>query len=209
VRLIGRISGGVEEIPAFFGFEEAADIANDLEERIVGSGLRGAHVGFEFGESHLDRVQVGAVGRQEQEPGAPCLEAFGGCFAFVAAEIIEKNHVALIEGGRKLGFDIDVEGGAGHGTVQHPRSGQPAKPQACNEGLRSPPAKRRQSPQAIAAKRAAAQSRHLGIGRSFINKDKAMRRHAHEGQAPRNPESPRLFHISAFLLRRQQRFFYT
>ena len=207
--LIGRISRGIEEVPAFFGFEEAADISNGLEERVVGSSLRGAHVGLELGESHFDRVQIGAVGRQEEEPGAPCLEAFGGCFAFVAGEIIEHDHVALIEGGRKLGFDIDVEGGAGHGTVQHPRGGQPAKPQACDERLRSPSAKRRQSPQAIAAQRPAAQPCHLGVGRGFINKHKAMRRHAHEGQAPRNQESPRLFHISAFLLHRQQRFFYT
>ena len=61
MRLIGRISGGVEEVPAFFGFEETADISDGLDERVVGSGLRRAHVGFELGESHFDRVQVGDV----------------------------------------------------------------------------------------------------------------------------------------------------
>ena len=208
MRLIGRISGGVEKVPAFLGLEEAADIADGFYERVVGSGLGCAHMGLEFGEGHFDRVQIGAVGRQEQEPGALCLEAFGGCLAFMAAEIIEKDHVALVEGWGQLGLHIDVEGGAGHRAIQHPRSGEPAKPQACDERLRSPSAKGRQSPQPIAAKRAAAQSRHLGVGRGFINEDKAMRRHPHKRQAARNPESSRLFHVSAFLLRRQQRFFY-
>ena len=81
------------------------------------------------------------------------------------------------------------------------------KPQACDKSLRSPSAKRGQSPEPFPTQGAAAQPGHLRVCGGFINKDKAMRRHAHEGQAPRNPESPRLFHISAFLLRRQQRFF--
>ena len=137
------------------------------------------------------------------------LETFGGRFAFVAAEIIEKDHIAPIEGRRKLGLDINVEGGAGYGAIEHPGRRQAAKPQARNERLRSPSAERRQGPKPFPAKGAAVEPCHLRVGRGFINKDKAMRRHPHEGQALRNPERPRLFHISAFLLRRQQRFFYT
>lgn len=37
-------------------------------------------------------------------------EAFGGGLAFVAAEIVENDHVTLAKGGGKLGLDIGVDG---------------------------------------------------------------------------------------------------
>jgi len=208
VPLIGRIACGIEEIPAFLGFEERADAANGLFEGVIGSGLGCAHMGFEFGEGHFDGVQIGTVGRQEQEPSALCFEASGGCFAFVAAKIIENDHIALIEGGCELGLGINLEGGAVHGTVEQPGSGQAMEPQTCNKGLRPPSAKRRQGPEPVPAKRPAVKPGHLRIGGGFINKDKPVRHHPHKGQALRNPDSPRLLHVSAFLLRRQKRFFY-
>ena len=82
----------------------------------------------------------------------------------MAAEIVEEDNVPLIEGGRQLGLDIDVEGGAGHRSIEHPGGGQAAKPQACNERLRSPSPKRRQSPKPFSAQRAAAQPGHFRVG---------------------------------------------
>jgi len=82
-------------------------------------------MGLEFGEGHFDRVQMGAVGRQEQEPGASRLEAVLCSVAFVAAEVIRDDNVGPIEGGRKLGLDIEVERGSGHGAVS-PQRRKPA-----------------------------------------------------------------------------------
>jgi len=40
-------------------------------------------MGLEFGEGHLDRIEIGAVGRQEEEPGSPLLEDRLGLRALV------------------------------------------------------------------------------------------------------------------------------
>ena len=63
----------------------------------------------EFGEGHLDRVQVGAIGGQEQEPGADPLQTLGCPGALVDGEVVENDDVAALERGRELGFDINVE----------------------------------------------------------------------------------------------------
>ena len=47
------------------------------------------------GEGHLDRVEVGTVGRQEQEQGALVLQHLGGFCALVDGEIVEDDDVAL------------------------------------------------------------------------------------------------------------------
>jgi len=49
---------------------------------------------LEFGECHFDRVEVGTVGGQEQEPCAFVSEALSGAFAFVAGEIVEDHDIA-------------------------------------------------------------------------------------------------------------------
>ena len=56
-----------EVVSAFVGFEPLADVADGLDKGVEGSGRGLAQVGFELGEGHLDRVQVGGVLRQEQQ----------------------------------------------------------------------------------------------------------------------------------------------
>ncbi len=41
-----------------------------LHSASIGSGRDSAQVGLEFGEGHFDRIEIGTVGRQEEEPGA-------------------------------------------------------------------------------------------------------------------------------------------
>jgi hypothetical protein len=48
-------------------------------------------MGFEFGEGHLDGIEIGAVGRSEEEPRAPLLEDGGGFLAFVAGGCCQTN----------------------------------------------------------------------------------------------------------------------
>src|SRR4051812_24438611 len=74
VRLTGRIAGFFEEVPAFVGAEQGADVAQGGPERLECARRRAAQMRFELGKRHLDWVQIGRVLRQEQEPGAPRLE---------------------------------------------------------------------------------------------------------------------------------------
>ncbi len=58
-----------------------------------------AQVGLEFGEGHFDRIEIGTVGRQEEEPGATLPEDGLGLGALVAGQVVEDDHVALAQGG--------------------------------------------------------------------------------------------------------------
>jgi len=95
-------------------------------------------VGLEFGEYHLDRIEVRAIGRREEEPCTPGLEDGRGFLAFMAGEIVEDDDVAGIEGGSELRFDIGFESRTVHGAVDDPWRGQSVAAQGSDEGLGFP-----------------------------------------------------------------------
>src|SRR3954468_16938998 len=97
--LIGSIAGVPEEVPAFSGLEQAADVADGAPERIVGPGACSSQMGLELGEGHLDRIEVGRVGREKQEPGAPPLQRSSGLGGLVHLQIVEDDDVARLQGG--------------------------------------------------------------------------------------------------------------
>src|SRR5271167_3102671 len=49
---------------------EVADLSDGFPEFVDGAHGHGAQVRLEFGEGHFDGIEVGAVGRQEQQPSA-------------------------------------------------------------------------------------------------------------------------------------------
>src|SRR3954470_9343528 len=91
VRLTRRITGLFEEVPAFVGAEQGADVAEGGPERLERARGRAAQMRFELGKRHLDGVQIGRVLRQEQEPGAPRLERLCGAGALVDREIVRDH----------------------------------------------------------------------------------------------------------------------
>ena len=100
-----------------------------------GAGADAAQMGLELGEGHLDRVEIGGVRRQEQEPGALLAQDRGRLRAPVDGEVVEDDHVALAQGGGELGLDPGVEGGAVDRAVEHPGRHQAVVAQAGDEGL--------------------------------------------------------------------------
>ena len=63
-------------------------------ESVEGAGTDAAQVGLELGEGHLDRVEVGRVGRQvaERRPGR--LDRFADARDLVAAQVVQHQHIA-------------------------------------------------------------------------------------------------------------------
>ena len=57
-RLHGRISGGLEEVPAFVRLKQIADVAERSPERVERSGLGLAQVRLDLGEGLFDRVAM-------------------------------------------------------------------------------------------------------------------------------------------------------
>ena len=163
---------------------------------------------LEFGESHLDRIEVWRVGRQEEEPGAFSLQTLGSSGAFMDGEIVENNNVASRQGWGKLGFDPCVEAGPVDCLVDHPWRGQLAAAQASDEGLCSPMAERRIGGQPLAAKGTPAKPNHFGGDGGLVDKDEAVRLKPHPGLAAVCPEATRSPDVRACGLRRHQRFFY-
>ena len=96
---IGRsfesVSCGLEVVCTLLWDEEIADLPDGLPEFVDGAHGHGAEMGLEFGEGHFDGIEVGAVGRQEQEPGASLANGLFGGRAFVGGQIVQNDDVAF------------------------------------------------------------------------------------------------------------------
>src|SRR6056297_3864268 len=162
-RLIGFVSSCLEEVVAFFVGEEVAHMADGLPEFWVGSDSSLSDQRLELREGHFDRVQVGAVGRQEQEPRADIAHGFGRTGALVARQVVEDDHVAGTQGWHQLGLDIEVEHIPIHRSVDHPGPVQSVVPQGTDERLRSPMSERSVIDQALPARGPAGGLGHVGL----------------------------------------------
>ena len=57
-------------VPTFLFGVEGADVADGPPEGVDCPGADAPEMSLELGEGHLDRIEVGTVGRQEEEPRA-------------------------------------------------------------------------------------------------------------------------------------------
>jgi hypothetical protein len=65
--------------------------------------------GLELGEDLLDRIEVGAVGRQEEQFCTDRADGTAHSFAFVAAEIVNDDDVARLQRWHQHLLDISQE----------------------------------------------------------------------------------------------------
>ena len=93
---------------------------------------------LEPGESHLNRIEVGAVGRQEKEPASLLPERLCRTRAFVGGQVVEYDDDA--RGERRCGLccDAGVEGNAVHGSCNDPGCDQCVLREPGNECQCSP-----------------------------------------------------------------------
>ena len=162
---------------------------------------------LEFGEGHFYGVEIGAVGRQEQEPSPAFLEDCRSLLAFVAGEIVEDDHVAGLECRRKLGLDVNLEDAPVHRAVDHPGRCQPVMAQGGDKGLGSPVAERGLHLEALSFASTSSQSRHLGRRTGLVDKDEPFRAPLHPRLAVHSPHPPGANDVSAIGFAGQQRFF--
>src|ERR1700694_5089963 len=104
-----RVSGVFEIIGAFLwpeGLEQLADCGAEGF-----NGARGAFSQqvFELGKDLFDRVQVRRIFRQEEQLGAGGPNELAHGFAFVAAEIVQDDDVAGLQGWDEYLFDVGPE----------------------------------------------------------------------------------------------------
>ena len=167
-----RLVAGVGEVVSALGGREGVEPLGDgTFEGGEGAGGRLAQERLQLGEGLLDRVEVGAVGRQEEQRCAGLFDRSACRRHLVGRQVIEHDNVARDEGWHEQALDPSGEGRAVHGAVDQHRRGQPVEPQSGDEGCRLPVAVRDRRPAALAAWAAAAQARHLGRSPGLVDED--------------------------------------
>jgi hypothetical protein len=125
----------------------------------------------------------------------------------MGGQIIEDDHIARLEDGRELGFNIGVEDHAVHRRVDHPWSNKAIAFEACDQGLGAPMAEGSLGKQPLAFQAPSSGFCHLGIGACFVEKDQPPAMFTHLGLAALFPFRPRLDQIRPVLLACPKRFF--
>jgi len=97
-----------------------------------------SQVRFQLGEGHLDRVEVRAVGRQEQEPASGLAHDFVGSDILVRGEVVQNDYGARFKFRHQNLLNVRSKGFAIHGTLDDPRCNQCIRCQTSDERLRSP-----------------------------------------------------------------------
>ena len=164
----------VREVVGTFGWAEVMEECSDA----VPDGGDGSFVGFteqglELGKDHLDRVQVGAVRRQEQQvcTGISYGPARGN--AFVAAQVVEHDDIARPQGRHQELRHPCQEQAAIDGSVEHAGSNKPVGPQAGHERHGRPARMRHSGDETLSTQGPAISAGHVGLGPGLVDKDQA------------------------------------
>lgn len=130
-----------------------------------------AHEVFELGEDLLDGVQVGAVGRQEQQSCANAADCGADGRPFVAAQIVHDDDVARRECGHEELLDILKEAGRVDRLVENARGIDPVAAQGCKKRHRFPMAVRHLGVEPLSLGCPATQGCHVGLGPRLVDED--------------------------------------
>ena len=139
-------------------------------------GLHGSFSGFaqeelEFGEDLFDRIEIRAVGWEEQEPGSYGPDGLAHGLTLVAAQIVHDYDVAGRERGYEELLHISGEELAVDRPIEHAGSIDPVVSQRRHEGQRLPLAKRGLGDQLGSTLRPASDRRHVGLGPGLVDED--------------------------------------
>jgi hypothetical protein len=166
----------LSEVGSAFGWLEAIEQrSNSFPNAFDGTLLSLSEQRFKLGKDLFDRVQIGAVGRQKDQPCAGGAYGIADCAVFVRAKIIHDHNIAGLEGGGEDLLNIGKEGLAVDWPIQHKGRGDPVTAQRGNKRHRLPVAVRDLGNKPLAAKAPAARAGHVGFGPGFINEDEPRR----------------------------------
>ena len=165
-------------------------------------------MGLELGECLLDGIEIGAVGRQEQEPAFVALEGSCGGRAAVRREVIEDDDGSRLERGSKLGRNIDVEDFAVHCAFDHPGRDDAVAGQTGDEGLGIPFAEWSGAVEPFSDRRPAPEPGEAGLHGSFVDEHQTVRLATHARLAAGDPFKARGANIGTLTLGCDQAFFY-
>lgn len=123
-------------------------------------------------------------------------------------EVIPDHYITGLERRGELGDYIGIEGLAIDGTVDHPGGHQLIAAQPGNKGLGVPLAKGHVGKQPLALAAAPPERGHVGLDAGLVDEHQPSGGRSDGRQAVVLPFIALSLDVSAFFLRRQQRFFY-
>jgi len=151
---------------------------------------------FELCEGHFDGVEIGRVGRQEQEFGATRFYQLSSLGAFVTGQIIEDDDVAWRQFGDEELPDILNEDRPGYGTVDDKRCNKSLRRKSRNKGGRLPMSVRRIAFDPLAPRRSSIAAHHVGGSAGLIDEEQPP---AREHILPLTPLLTRQSHVCSEL----------
>ena len=175
-------------------------------EFIEGTGSGMAQLGFEFGESQFDRVEIGAVSRQVTDTGALGRDELGDAAGLVGGEIVEDDDVPLPQlrtehlpevNGKDLGVDRSFD---------QKRCADALGPQGGDERRSLPVAVRNGPNTTLTARTTPVESGQFGVQARFVDKDQPLAVPAGLRPAPTDPGG---LDVRPILLGGARRFFYS
>lgn len=159
---------------------------------------------FELGEELLDRVQIGRVFRQVEEPSAGRADGLAHSFAFVRAKIVHDHDVAGLQGRNQDLLNVELKGLAVNRLIDEPRSGDAIVAQRSQKSHGLPAAVRHLGSNPLATLRPTPQRRHVGFCPGLVDE------HQTGGVDPIlifDPLCPSTGDVGAILLGGNQRLF--
>lgn len=169
------ISGFLEVVSTFPGFDDFEDFADGVANGLAGAFSGLAEEALELGEEQLDGVQVRRVFGQEDQLGASRSDSLADGLALVASEVVHDDDVAGLERWGEDLLDINPEPLAVYRPVEKPGCLDPVVAQRGQKRHGLPTTIRHLGLEPLAAWRPAPERRHVGFRPSLIDEDQAGR----------------------------------
>ena len=164
-----------EEIGAGFGPQSAHELAGAATEFVFSALGAFPQEALEDAVGSLDRIEVRRIRRQVTQRRADGFDGFLHTLNLMSRNIVHDDNVATLEGRRQALLDISKKDLAIERPLDHHRCGHAIAAQRCHEGQRLPGRERHVPDHPLASRTAAKVTRHVGVHRCLINKDKVGR----------------------------------
>ena len=171
-------------IPTLGRREQGERGRGECGDMVEGPRSCGTQERFQFRERHFNRIEIGAVRREESDPGARGFDRRAHLGLLVDGEIVEHDDVTASERGDQHLLHIGPKAVVVDGSIEHRRRRDPMGPQRGDDRVRLPMAARRVITQPHAAETAPIPAQQISRHTTFIEKDVAP------GVAQRQPVAP-------------------
>ena len=163
-----------------------------------------AHPVLDLGEGLFDGIEVGAVGRQEPEPGAGGFDGVADGLGFVTSQVVHDDDVPRLQGSDELLFHVGEEAGAIDRAIEDAGRSELVTPKCRQERHGAPVPVRREARQALAFWPPAPEWRHVRLDPGLIDEHQAL---GINPGLPSPPTPPPMGDGGAASLKGEQRFF--